>query len=250
MQFKSENYLICRILGEASYQYGKMRDAEFERSAAEGEYLKQSQYFVNNPKLRETVESRRSRTERALNSTRTEYAKAARDAEPLLRRLSGDNPSGAVTDEETIRKIVRDELKGFVMFKDMDRETASLERKIQKRISGDMRAVANQELKGYTRATDFERLADQVKGMNVRNRQRSVSSETSREVDHRIVGQAKEVENIKSELVTRTNQQAKEISILKDRIDSIQGDTTCTDTTTNTNGARNKVRRYCKGIFL
>jgi hypothetical protein len=203
-----------------------MKDAELERSLAEGEYLKQSQYFVNNPKLRETVESRRSRTERALNLTRTEYAKAARDAEPLLRRLAGDNPSGAITDEETIRKIIRAELKDFVMFKDMDKETTNLERKIQKRISGDMRVVTNQELKGYTRLSDFEKLADQVRGMNVRSRQRSVSSETSREVDHRIVGQAKEVENIKSELVTRTNQQAKEISILKDQINSMQGDTT------------------------
>lgn len=207
-----------------------MREAEYEKKVADGEYLKQSQYFDNNSKLREVVESRRTRTERILLTTRTEYAKAAQEAEPMLRRLSSDYPSGTSIDEDTIRKIVRAELKDFVMFQDLDKEidkeVTSLERKIQKRISADVRSMISQELKHYTQLADFEKLTEKVTEMSARGRQMSVSSDTSRDVEQRIVAQTREVENIKSELATRTNQQAKEISILKDRINSTQRDAT------------------------
>ena len=205
-----------------------MKEAEQEKRLADGEYHKQSQYFDNNSKLREAVETRRSKSERTLSSVRSDYAKAAREAEPLLRRLSSESPSGTI-DEETIRRIIQVELKEFVMFRDLDKEIDKLhddlERKLQKKTPAEVRAVVNQELKNYTHTSDFDRLADQVKGMNVRTRQMSVSSETSRDVEQRIVTQARDMESLRAELTARTSQQGKEISSLRERIKTLQKDT-------------------------
>ena len=216
-------------MGEASYRYGKMKDAEQEMRLADGEYRKQSQHFDNNSKLREAVEARRSRSERALSTAQSDYTKAAREAEPLLRRLSSESPT-AITDEETIRKIIKTELKEFVMFQDLDKEVDKLydrlERKLQKKTPAEVRGVVNQELKNYIHQSEFDRLADQVRGMNVRTRQLSVSSDTSRDVDQRIVAQARDMETIRTELAARTAQQGKEIISLKERINNLQKDGT------------------------
>src|SRR5437016_4026864 len=137
-----------------------MKEAEQEKRLADGEYHKQSQYFENNSKLREAVEARRSRSERTLSTARSDYVKTAREAEPLLRRLSSEIPSG-ISDEETIRKIIQAELKGFVMFRDLDKEMdklyGDLERKLQKKTPAEVRALVNQELKNFPHKSDFDR---------------------------------------------------------------------------------------------
>jgi hypothetical protein len=203
-----------------------MKEAEQEKRHADGEYHKQSQYFDNNSKLREAVESRRSRSERTLSTSRSDYAKAAREAEPLLRKLSHESPSATV-DEETIRKIIQVELKEFVMFRDLDKEVDKLydglERKFHK-TPAEIRAMVHQELKNYTHKSEFERLTDQIRGMNVRTRQMSVSSDTSRDVDQRIVAQAQDMESIRTELTAKTAQQGKELILLKERINNLQKD--------------------------
>jgi hypothetical protein len=215
---------MYRILGEATYQYGKMREAEQEKKFADGEYHKKSQYFESNPKLRETLESRRMRSERNLNNARSDYTKAAREAEPMLRQLCAESPptSATAVDEETIRRVVQNELRDYVRYRKMDQELATVERKLQKEFSSDVRTMVSKELKNYTHRSEYDRLVDQVRNLNVQGRHTSVSSDTPREVDQRIIAQAREVENIKSELTTRTNQQSQEIASLKDRIDGLQ----------------------------
>ena len=204
-----------------------MKEAEQEKRLADGEYQKQSQYFENNSKLRAAVEARRSKSERTLSIARSDYAKAAREAEPLLRQLSPESPSEMI-DEETIRRIVQAELKEFVMFRDLDKEMdklyGDLERKLQKKTPSEVRAVVNQELKNYTHKSEFDRLTDQVKGMNVRTRQMSVSSDTSRDIDQRIGAQARDMESIRTELAARIAQQGKEIISLRERINNLQKD--------------------------
>jgi hypothetical protein len=203
-----------------------MRDAEHEKRLADGEYSKQSQYFENNAKLRETLEARRMRSERSFSNARSDYAKAAQEAEPMLRHLYAESSPTSATaiDEETIRRVVQNELRDYVRYRKFDQELTAVERKLQKEFSSDIRAAIGKELKNYTHKSEYERLVDQVKNLNVHGHGRhiSVPSDISRDVDQRITAQAREVENIKSELTTRTNQQSQQISLLKDRINSLQ----------------------------
>lgn len=201
-----------------------MREAEHEKRLAEEEYRRQSQYFENNMKLRETLETRRTRSERNLSNARSDYTKAAREAEPMLQQLCDERSptSATVIDEETIRRVVRAELRDYVAYREMEQELKALGRRLQKEIPSDIRTTISKDLKNYTHRSEYERLMDQVKNMNVQGRQMSVPSDTSRDVDQRIIAQAREVENIKSELTTRTNHQSQQISLLKDRIDSLQ----------------------------
>ena len=200
-----------------------MKEAEHDKRLVDIEFTKQSQNFESNPKLREVLEARRSKSERVLNTTRSEYAKAARETEPLLRRLSNENQSEALA-----RKIVKAELDDFVMFRDLDREMEvqlnNLERKLLKRIPAEARIVVN-EMKGFALQSDFDKLEEQVKGMGAKRRPASESSDDSRGFDH-IVAQGREVANLQKDLVSRTTQLDSEIISLKEKVNNMQKDKT------------------------
>jgi hypothetical protein len=197
-----------------------MKEAEHEKKLADAEFYKQSQHFDNNLKLREAVETRRTKSDRTLQSTRTEYAKVAREAEPMLRRISPDETT-ATNEDERVRKILAAEVKELhlVRYRDLEKELRTLSTKWR-----DFRDLVNRDLDDFPRKGDLDRLADQVRSMNLRGRQTSVSSDTSRDVDRRIVAQAREVENLKTDLVARMKEMVKEISLLKDRVNSMPKD--------------------------
>jgi hypothetical protein len=216
---------LNRILGEAAYQYGKMKEAEHERRLADLEYQKQFQHFENNVKLREAVEARRNKMERLLQNARSEYARAARESEPLLRRLNPE-PSSPDTTEDSARTILQKELKGYVRFRDMDDEIHKIERKIQNDLPRDVRGLVGREMKNYTHKNEYDRLAEQVRNLSVRGLQQSESRDPSRprDVDSWIATNSPDLETLKTDLTTQTSRLNREMSSLKEDLASMQKD--------------------------
>lgn len=211
------------------YQYSRMRDAEYEVRMADGDYQRQQQYFDGNPKLRETMESRKTKTERNFSTARADYAKAAKDAEPLLRRLNTENiPPKDLSprlDEETVRKVVQYELRSlertFVRFRDLEAELDKVKAKLAREFSRP--DDVKQLLKKYVWRTDFDKLSEQVRALSVRGRQASVSSDTSRDLDQRLV-QNREFDQIRAEFRGTTDQLTSELAMLKGLFNSMQRD--------------------------
>jgi len=214
---------MCSTLGEAWYTYGKMRDAEQEKRLADGEYQRQSQHFDNNHKLREALETRKNKCDRIFQTARSDYGKAAQQAEPILRRMAEPAPPPINTTfiEEAVRKVMKRELEKFPTFREMDDSLGNLERKIAKQTGIDIRAEVKRELRDYTHSSDFRGLSEQVRDLKLRGRQMSVSSDTSRDKDYRIDAQAREVENVRHELSSRQQEQGKEIARLNDRLNTL-----------------------------
>jgi hypothetical protein len=212
------------------YQYSRMRDAEYEVRIADGDYSRQQQHFEANPRLRETLESRKSKTERNFTTARAEYTKAAKDAEPLLRRLNMEtvNPPKDLSprlDEETIRKVVQHEIRStertYVRFRDLEVELETVKAKLAREFA--RQDEVRQLLKKYTWRSDHEKLAEQVRGLSVRGRQTSVSSDTSRDLDQRLV-QNREFDQVRAEFRGRTDQISNELTMLKGLFNSMQKD--------------------------
>lgn len=219
--------LIRRTLGEAMYTYSKMRDAEQEKKSAEGDYQRQSQYFENNVKLKEAMESRRIRTERNFMVARSDYTKAAREAEPLLRELTSgapENQSPAVKEDmvlDVVEKEIRD--RKLVNFRMLDSELDKSERKMDAKWSQDLRTAITRETKNFALRTDHDRLAEQIRALNVRGRQGSAASESPREVDHRIVAHSRELDQIRLELASTQQQYTSDMSALAKQLQTLAG---------------------------
>jgi hypothetical protein len=214
---------MCSTLGEAWYTYGKMRDAEQEKRLTDGEYQKQSQHFDNNLKLREALETRKNKSDRIFQTARSDYNKAALQAEPILRRMTESPPppiSNTIIDE-AVRKAMRRELEKFPSFREMHGALGDLEDKIVKRTGNDIRAEVKRELRDYTHSSEFRGLSEQVRDLTLRGRQTSVSSDTSRDKDYRTGAHPREVENARQELSSRQQDQGREIASLNDRLNTL-----------------------------
>src|SRR5208282_6345988 len=133
-----------------------MRDAEQEKRLADGEYQKQSQHFDNNHKLREALETRKTKCDRIFETARSDYTKAAQQAEPILRRIAepAPPPINNTLIEDAVRKAMKRELKSFPTFGDMKEDLGNLERKIAKQTVIDIRTEVNRELRSYTHSSD------------------------------------------------------------------------------------------------
>ena len=213
---------MCSTLGEAWYTYGKMRDAEQEKRLAEVEYQKQYQHFDSNHKLREALETRKNKCERVFQAARSDYNKAAQKAEPILRRITEPVPTpvNKTLIEDSVRKVVERELETFPTYREMKEDLGKLERKMKQCLI-DVETEVDRQLRDYTRSSDFSRLSDQVKDLTLRGRQMSVSSDNSRDMDHKLGAQAREVENLRQEWSSQQQKQRKEIASLNDRLNTI-----------------------------
>ena len=177
--------------------------------------------------MKETLESQRSKAENRLKVLRSDYVKAAREVEPILLRLNSEPPSPKENNglnEEAARRLVQNEVKNMERghYRELDNEVGSTGRKIRQDLAHDIKLAVNKELKSYVPWAEHERLVGEIRNTNPRARQSSVSSDTAREYDQRIVAHAREIETLRSELTTRTNRQTQELSSLKDRVNSIQ----------------------------
>lgn len=206
------------------WQYGKYKDAEQDLRHINGTIEKQRQHFDQNIRLKETLESQRSKCEYRLTSVRSEYVKAASETEPILRRLNSEPPTSKENvglSEEAARKLIQNEVKNldrnFLNYRDLDTEMDKTYRKVRQDIEN-LNVTFDKEVKKYTPRTEHERLAAEVKHMNARSRQPSVSSDTSRDYEHRIAALARDVEALKTEVTGRT----KEISTMKDMLTKLK----------------------------
>jgi hypothetical protein len=177
--------------------------------------------------MKETLETQRSKAENRLKVLRSDYVKAAREVEPILLRLNSEPPSPKENiglNEEATRRLVQNEVKNMERghYRELDNEMGSTGRKIRQDLAHDIKVAVNKEMKSYVPRAEHERLVGEVRNTNLRARQSSVSSDTTRDYDQRIVAQAREIETLRSELTTRTNRQTQELSSLKDRVNSIQ----------------------------
>lgn len=221
------------------YEFGRVKEAQHELDQAKGDHARQQQYFENNPKLKEALETRLKKADRNVNSALLEYAKVARDTEPMLREFASERGGERIPDEESIRRIVRAEVRDeirerrhrddFVSHRSLDSKLTEFDRKQQNRLSADIRAAIHKETAAFARKDDVEILSDKVKGMNTREQRTSVTSDI-RETDQRIVAHAREIESLKAELTARTNRQNQEFSSLKDLVDDIQKDSAAQQT--------------------
>jgi hypothetical protein len=177
--------------------------------------------------MKETLETQRSKAENRLKVLRSDYVKAAREVEPILLRLNSEPPSPKENiglTEEATRRLVQNEVKNMERghYRELDNEMGSTGRKIRQDLAHDIKLAVNKELKGYVPRAEHERLVGEVRKTNPRARQSSVSSDTARDYDQRILAHAREIETLRSELTTRTNRQTQELSSLKDAVNSIQ----------------------------
>jgi hypothetical protein len=214
---------MCSTLGEAWYTYGKMRDAEQEKRLTDGEYQKQSQHFDNNLKLREALETRKNKCDRIFQTARSDYNKAAQQAEPILRRMT-ESPPPPISNtiiEETVRKVMRRELEKFPSFREMHDALGDLEGKIVKKTGNDVWTEVKRELRDYTHSSEFRGLSEQVRDLTMRGPQMSVSSDTPGDKDYRGGAPAREVENVRQELSSRQQEQGREIASLNDRLNTL-----------------------------
>jgi len=191
-----------------------MKDAEIEKIQVENDWTKNSQHFDSNPKLKETYDIRRSKAERKYGAAKQDYIRAARDAEPLLRRIEDLQGGDLWRDmRDQVNRMISTEMRerGLVTLRRLDDQIENAEtRMIQET---DRRR--KDDLRDFVRMNEFDRLSDQVKNMNFnsRNRQRSVSSDHgSREVDQR---PQPKIENLWKDL-------SKEVRDLNDRIGNLQ----------------------------
>jgi len=212
------------------YHYSRMKDAEHEVRSADGDYYRQQQYFEANPKLREQLELRKSKTERNFSTARTDYTKAAREAEPLLRRLNTENippreSAPSRVDEESVRKVVQQEMRiterTFVRFRDLETELDMVRGKLARELvkQDDLKVM----LKKYALWHEHEKLVEQVRELSLRGRQRSVSSDNSRDLDQRLV-QNREFDQVRAEFKTKTDQLGTEVAMLKGLFNNMHKD--------------------------
>jgi len=220
---KSRRHVDNRTLGEAMYTYAKMRDAENEKRAADGDYQKFSQYFEDQPKTKEALESRRTKVQKNLVQARAEYEKAAREAEPLLRGLTSPprvHPPPPSVNDETIRQLVEREIKDrrLMTIYGFDDEIYKAQRKMEGKWTDDLR----RELKGYALRGEHERLSSQVSALSVRQRQQSVSSDGSRELDHIVASNKRDIEHVRAEFASKTTEYHQEVNALKTQLSALQ----------------------------
>jgi hypothetical protein len=217
---------MARILGEAMFQYSRLKDAEHEARNAEGDYARQTQYFDVNPKLKETIEYRKNKSERNYSTVRADYARAAKEAEPLLRRLNMETMPPKDTsrlDEEMIKKTVQQELRAteraFVRFRDLEIELETVNKKLFREFArmDDVKSM----LKRYAFRNDHENLAELVRGLSAHARQASVSSDTSRDLDQRLA-QNREFDQLTAEFRAKQDQLSNELTILRGLFNSLQ----------------------------
>jgi len=212
-----------RTLGEAMYTYSKMRDAEEEKKAAEADYQKFAQYFEINPRTKEAVEMRRSKVERTLMQARSEYGKAAREAEPLLRELASPPPVVPAVDEEMIRQLVEREIRErkLVTLRIFDEELDKWERKLENLWMKDIRRGTE----GFALRSEQDRLWMQVNNLGSRQRQNSVPSDGSRDVDQRILSHSREMDHIRAEIAAKARQHREDIASLEKSVSALQAQT-------------------------
>ena len=219
---------MCSILGEAMYQYSRMRDAEHEARNAEGDYVRQAQHFDFNPKLKETLEYRKSKSERNYSTVRADYARAAKEAEPLLRRLNMETvppKDSSRVDEEMIKKAIQQELRisdrVYARYRDLEIELDKVNKKFSREFArmDDVKSM----LKRYAFRNDYENLAEQVRALNAHARQASVSSDASRDLDQRL-SQNREFDQLRAEFRGKQDQLSSDLTSLKGLLNSMQKD--------------------------
>jgi hypothetical protein len=210
------------MLGEAMYTYGKMRDAEKERKTAEIDYQKFSQYFQANPKAKEALDARRTKVERNLSAARSDYVRAARGAETLLRDLkyASPAPSRPPLGDEIVRQMMEREIREHQLITQRDLNQDLHE--VQKLQEVKWRELIRKETRPFALRIDVDRLIGQVGGIDARQRQASVSSEGSRDVDHLVLSSKKEVEQVRSDFESRISGYEQEISELKQQLSALQ----------------------------
>jgi hypothetical protein len=188
-----------------------MKDAENERKQMMDEWTKNEQYFNTHEKLRETFEGRRQKYESTYNNAREDYERAARQTEPLLRRIEEREE---LPKEGDIHDIVFQELKKlprFVTLSSLKEQLDDLWRDVDIK-------TKNIEDTAYIQKREFERLSAEVKNMhfNPRSQQGSVLSETNfREVEART---QPKIDNVRKALNN-------EVRSLNEKIDQLQKDT-------------------------
>ena len=214
---------MLRILCEVSYQYGKLREAENEKKLADAEYKKQHPYFDNNFRLKEVIEGRKSKADRALSNIRSEYIRLAKDTEPMLRRLRVDVEQSQLS-EDSIQKAIKTELNKFVTYKETENMFDDLNRRITRSFEGDVRGAVQKELRNFTRKADFQRLEDQVDIISLRAG--SVQKGDSQDSEHRIVAHERELEQMRTQMTAISNHHTREISALKDKLSTVQNELT------------------------
>lgn len=202
---------LTSLLGEATYKYVKMKDAENERKQMMDEWTKNEQYFNTHEKLRETFDGRRQKYESTYNNAREDYERAARQTEPLLRRIEEREE---LPKEGDIHDIVFQELKNLPRFVTLS--------SLKEQLDGLWRDVniktKNIEDTAYIQKREFERLSAEVKNMNLNPRSQhwSVLSETNfREVETRM---QPKFDNVRKSLNN-------EVRSLSEKIDQLQKDT-------------------------
>ena len=194
--------------------YAKWRDSDVERQHVENDYKKQQQYFENNSSLRQALEARRSKAERNVGVAKSNFVKAAREAEPLLQQIqSGSVRPDTPVDEGHIRSIVKSETRNLIGFRDLETEIGKVERKIDKAVRDDIR----KEVRNFTPKTDHDRLAQKLEKIELQQRQPSASADIR---DAGLLG--KEIEKVKIEIATRTAKQISELHELNQKISILQ----------------------------
>lgn len=203
------------------YEFGKAKEARQEHTATGLEYDKLKQHFASNPMLKESLETRKAKAEENARVAMLNYAKAASLAEPILRQW--ENASERAPDDESIRRIVKAEIKNlisrdnYVTFGDLKADLSDLDKRHQKEWSADIRAAVNKEIASYARKTEVEKLSEQVKEMRTRERTAS-GSETARDMDHRIIAHAKEIEQLKLEIAKGLDKQHQALLLVKQSV--------------------------------
>ena len=194
--------------------YAKWRDSDVERQHVENDYKKQQQYFENNSSLRQALEARRSKAERNVGVAKSNFVKAAREAEPLLNQIqSGSLRLDTPVEEGHIRSIVKSETRNLIGFRDLETEIGKVERKIDKAVRDDIR----KEVRNFTPKTDHDRLAQKLEKIELQQRQPSASADIR---DAGLLG--KEIEKVKIEIATRTAKQISELHELNQKISILQ----------------------------
>jgi len=173
----------------------------------DNEYKKQEQFFENNSNLRQLLETRRSRAERNAGLAKSNYVKAAREAEPLLQQIRpGSVRPETPVDEEGVRNMMKSELKSFVQFRDLDAEVENLRRKMQKDVEDDIRA----RLRFLSTKYDYDRLAERIQTLEILPQKVNVSGNP--------VSFGPEFEQFKTDMATRMAKHTLELSELGRRI--------------------------------
>jgi hypothetical protein len=111
--------------------------------------------------------------------------------------------------------------RAFVRFRDLEAELDMVIGKLARDFvkQDDLKVM----LKKYALWHEHEKLVEQVRELNLRGRQRSVSSDNSRDLDQRLV-QNREFDQVRAEFKTKTEQLGTEVAMLKGLFNNMQKD--------------------------